>query len=90
MPPTVPTGFGVNDVAIDSATGDVYVTNNEDASVSVIDGAICNSRVSFGCGLMPPKLAAGDSPASITVDPAAGTAYIASDLGGLSVVPLEP
>ena len=47
MPPTVPTGFGVNDVAIDSATGDVYVTNNEDASVSVIDGAICNSRVSL-------------------------------------------
>ncbi len=90
LPPTVPAGFGVNDVAIDSATGDVYVTNNEDASVSVIDGAVCNSRVGFGCGLVPPKLAAGDSPASITVDPAAGTAYIASDLGGLFVVPLEP
>jgi hypothetical protein len=43
-----------------------------------------------GCGLVPPKLAAGDSPGSITVDPAAGTAYIASDLGGLFVVPLKP
>jgi DNA-binding beta-propeller fold protein YncE len=90
LPPTVPAGFGVNDVAIDAATGNVYATNNEDASVSVIDGAICNSRVSSGCDLVPSKLAAGNGPGEIAVDPAAGTAYIALDLGGVSVVPLVP
>ena len=62
LSPTVPAGFGVNDVAVDAATGTVYVTNNEDATVSLIDGAICNGRVSFGCDLVPPKLAAGIFP----------------------------
>jgi DNA-binding beta-propeller fold protein YncE len=90
LPPTVPAGFGVNDVAVDAATGTVYVTNNEDATVSLIDGAICNGRVSFGCDLVPPKLAAGIFPDEIVVDQAVGTGYVVSDLGGVSVVALVP
>ena len=89
-PPTVAAGFGVTEVAIDPATHMVYATNQEDASVSVIDGAICDRLISLGCGLVPPKLAVGNYPGAIAVDPAASTAYVADEAGGVSVIPLAP
>jgi len=55
----------------------------------VIDGATCNSLVSFGCNLVPPKLPAGNYPAEMALDPAVGTDYVAN-LEGVSVVPLVP
>jgi DNA-binding beta-propeller fold protein YncE len=79
-------------MAIDPATHMIYATNTEDASLSVINGAQCNWSVSFGCGLAPPTVSAGSypgfSPGTITVDPAAGTAYVNS-VFGVSVIPLR-
>ena len=43
-PATAPAGFGANGIAIDHTTHRVYVTNIEDTSVSVIDGAACNGQ----------------------------------------------
>jgi DNA-binding beta-propeller fold protein YncE len=54
------------------------VANTEDASVSVIDGATCNGSDVTGCGRASPKLAVGDYPGEIAIDPAVGTAYVAS------------
>lgn len=88
-PQTIAAGFGVFNVAIDAGTDTVYATNNDDASVSVINGATCNRLVSSGCGLVAPKLAAGDYPDPIAVDPAVGTGYVGSQ-GGVSVIPLTP
>jgi DNA-binding beta-propeller fold protein YncE len=65
----------------------VYVTNNDDASLSVINGATCNRLIVSGCSLVPSKLAAGDYPDPIAVDPAVGTAYVGRQ-GGVSVIPL--
>ena len=73
--------------AVDPTTNAVYVTNLYDASVSVIDGAICKGVVSFGCRLVPPKLPTDHFPASIAIDPAVGTAYVHNE-GSISVVPL--
>jgi YVTN family beta-propeller protein len=93
-PPTAAAGFGASEVGIDPTTHTVYATNTEDASLSVIPGVICNRFISFGCGLVLPRLATGTypgfNPGTIAVDPPADTAYVANEAGGISVVPLAP
>ena len=75
-------------MAIDPATDTVYVANIEDASVSVIDSATCNGSDIAGYSRAPPKLAVGDYPSALAVDPAVGTAYVAS--GTESTVSVNP
>jgi DNA-binding beta-propeller fold protein YncE len=89
LPPTVAASFGVGYVAVDPFTHAVYATNNEDASVSVINGTICNGLVSIGCDLVPPRLPAGNYPGQMALDPVVATGYV-SNLEGVSVVPLGP
>jgi YVTN family beta-propeller protein len=92
-PPTVAAGYGASELAIDPQTHNVYTTNTEDASLSVIPGAICNRFTTIGCSAVPPKVAAGDypgyMPGTIAVDPAAATVYVVS-FEGVSVVALAP
>ena len=87
-PATVAAGFGAVHVAVDRTIDKVYVTNTEDASVSVIDGAICNATNMTGCTHTPPKIAVGDYPGPIAVDPSQGTAYV-QNIEGVSVIPLN-
>jgi DNA-binding beta-propeller fold protein YncE len=87
LPPAAAASFGVGVVAVDPLTHAVYATNNEDASISVINGTTCNRFVSSGCDLMAPKLPAGNYPVDIALDPAVATGYVAN-LEGVSVVPL--
>jgi DNA-binding beta-propeller fold protein YncE len=84
---TVAAGFGANGIAIDAATDTVWVTNIEDASVSVIDGASCNAGRRSGCAQTASRLSVGDYPGSIATDPATGTAYV-QDREGVSVIKL--
>jgi len=86
-PAAAPAGFGANGIAIDHRSHRVYVTNIQDTSVSVIDGAACNGQHTSGCSRTPPKIAVGDYPGSIAVDPKVGTAYV-STADGVSVIPL--
>jgi DNA-binding beta-propeller fold protein YncE len=88
-PKITPAGFGDMDLAIDPTTNDVYTANSLDSSLSVINGGLCNGLVGLGCSLIPAKLAAGDYPGAVAVDPAVATAYVSS-LEGVSVVPLVP
>jgi len=85
-PATAAAGFGAVGVAIDSATGMVYVTNIEDTSVSVINGATCNATNHTGCSQAPAMVAVGNYPAAITVDPATDTAYVANSDNTISVI----
>jgi DNA-binding beta-propeller fold protein YncE len=85
--PLVPAGFNSIGVAVDPLSQSVYVSNLYDASVSVIDGTTCNRFVTFGCARVPLKLPAAHFPASVVVDPAARTVYVAT-LGEISVLPL--
>ncbi len=87
-PKTVAAGFGAAGVAIDHRTDRVYVTNDQDASVSVINSGTCNASNTTGCGQTPPKVAAGNYPGPIAVDPTVGTAYVTNSDNTVSVIPL--
>ncbi len=86
-PAIAPAGFGANGIAVDHTTHDVYVTNTEDTSVSLIDGAKCNGTDTSACRHRPAKASVGGYPGSIAIDPAVRTAYVAT-IDGVSVIPL--
>jgi DNA-binding beta-propeller fold protein YncE len=65
-------------LAVDEARHTVYVANLGDDTVSVIDGATCNARVTSGCGQIPATAIAGLGPAQVAVAKATGTVYVAN------------
>jgi YVTN family beta-propeller protein len=71
-PATIAVGNGPAGVAIDQATGTVYVANAGDNTVSVINGATCNAQVTTGCRKRPPTETAPSRSAS-TRPPAPST-----------------
>jgi YVTN family beta-propeller protein len=72
-------------VAVDQATDLVYVSDANDDTVSIIDGATCNSTVISGCDQRPPTVPAGARPAGLAMDLADHTVYIAdADAGTAS------
>jgi DNA-binding beta-propeller fold protein YncE len=86
---TTAAGFGVAGVAVDPGTHRVYVTNDEDTSVSVIDGATCNGTDHTGCSQAPAEDAVGNYPSAIGVDTSVGTAYVSNLDDTVSVIPLS-
>jgi DNA-binding beta-propeller fold protein YncE len=87
-PATAPAAFGANSIAVDPTTNNVYATNIEDTSVTTINGSNCNGTQARGCSQTQTRATVGDYPSSISVDPAAGTAYVAN-IEGVSVIPLN-
>jgi YVTN family beta-propeller protein len=77
-PASVTVGSGPNDIVVDSVTGNVFVPNQEDSTVSVIDGRICNALHTAGCSQHPPVVATGFSPGYLDVDHATDTLYVAN------------
>jgi DNA-binding beta-propeller fold protein YncE len=75
-PPTVTTGNGPGDVAIDQAADIIYVVNTGDYSVTVINGAACNATITSGCPRTPPAIQVGGFPLGVAVSQATHTAYI--------------
>jgi YVTN family beta-propeller protein len=65
-------------MAIDQATGTIYVTNLGGRTVSVINGATCNAKVASGCGQTPATLTVGQCPSGAAIDQATRTAYVAN------------
>ena len=88
-PATAPAGFGANAIAVDPTHDRVYATNIEDTSVTTIKGHTCNGTKTNGCQITRTRPIVGDYPGSISIDPAAHTAYVA-DAEGVSVMPLTP
>jgi DNA-binding beta-propeller fold protein YncE len=66
--PAIPVGSGAFWVAVDQATGAVYVTNDNDGTVSIIDGARCNAATTSGCARTPVAVQTGAWPAGVAVD----------------------
>jgi YVTN family beta-propeller protein len=87
-PATTAAGYGAILATVDPSTHQVYVTNLQDTSVSVINGATCNGIDHTGCSRAPAEDAVGNYPLGVTVDAAAGTAYV-SNLNTVSVIPLS-
>ena len=55
-------------LAVDQATDTIYVTSQNSDTVSVIDGATCNSQVTSGCTQTPPQVPVGGTPVAVSVD----------------------
>ena len=55
-PPTTKVGSGAGWAAVDQAHHTIYVTNDNDGTVSVINGAVCNARVTSGCRAEAPSV----------------------------------
>jgi YVTN family beta-propeller protein len=77
-PPTVAAGNGPLPVALDDATHTLYVANQGDDTVSVINAATCNAQNTSGCNQTPPTVAVKDSPYGLAVDEHTDTVYVAN------------
>jgi DNA-binding beta-propeller fold protein YncE len=75
-PRTITAGSGAWWVAVDQASDTVYAANNNDGTVSVINGTLCNASVTSGCGSTPPTVTTGANPQFVAVDPSSGTAFV--------------
>ena len=65
---TVHVGADPAGVAIDQATGTVYVADNGGATVSMIDAAECNAADQAGCRRTPVAITVGRNPFGIGID----------------------
>lgn len=83
-PPTIPMKFGSFGLSIEQRTDTVYATNSLDSSfqpgdtVSVINGATCNSTVTVGCASKPVTVTVGSQPTGLAEDYATRTLYVAN------------
>jgi YVTN family beta-propeller protein len=72
---STPIGSAPIGIDEDASTHTVYVANQEDSSVSVIDASTCNARDGSGCRGVAPALASGFDMGGIGVDPTTDTVY---------------
>jgi DNA-binding beta-propeller fold protein YncE len=75
-PATVTVGSGPFGVAVDQSTNTVYTANNNDGTVSVVNGAQCDARVTSGCARPPVTVTTGAGAAFVAVDHALNTAFV--------------
>jgi DNA-binding beta-propeller fold protein YncE len=77
-PPTITAGNGPIPVGLNQATDTIYVGNNADSTVSVINGVTCNAANTSGCTQAPPTVKVADSPSGLAVDQHTNTVYVAN------------
>ena len=76
--PTVAVGTSPRSLDVNRSTNTIYVPNRDDGTVSVIDGAHCNSSDSSGCAQTPATTAVGVFPQEAAIDEATNTIYVAN------------
>jgi DNA-binding beta-propeller fold protein YncE len=74
-PPTITVGANPFLDVVDQATDTVYVVNNGDGTVSVINGATCNATITSGCGQPPPAVTTGAGAGFAGIDQARHTLF---------------
>jgi DNA-binding beta-propeller fold protein YncE len=78
-PPTAVTvGRFPAGAATNQATDTIYVANSGGTSVSVINGATCNAKITSGCARTPPAVHLKKAPWAIAVDQTTDTIYALS------------
>jgi YVTN family beta-propeller protein len=75
---TVPVGSTPWALTVDQALHTVFVANNKDETLSVINTDTCNGTTHSGCSVRPPTLQVGGGPQAVTVDPSTNTVYTAN------------
>lgn len=87
-PPTVPTGFLPQGIAIDPNGKFVYTANSDDDTVSMFT---VNQTTGVLTPTTPPTVAAATGPVAISIDPTGRFAYVASRIGqGISTYTIGP
>ena len=70
-------GWGTpQQIAVDESTNRIYVENQSDGTVSVIDGSHCNGTDVSGCNQAWPTIAVGASPQGLGFNPRNHTLYV--------------
>jgi DNA-binding beta-propeller fold protein YncE len=77
--PTVHVGANPWALSIDQKLHSVYVANNWDDTVSVLNAATCNATVTSGCHTVPPTVQVGAAPQALLADSTTGTLYTANE-----------
>lgn len=85
-PAVAPAGFGANGIAVDHHQPRLR-HQHQGHQRHRDQRHPCNSRIPTGCNDTQTRAIVGEYPSAISVDPAAGTAYVA-DIEGVSVMPL--
>ena len=68
-------------VVVDPANHSVYVTNQKDDSVIVVNANVCNGSDPTGCATLdPPEIHTGADPEVLTLDPDTQTLYTANQV----------
>jgi len=80
--PTIPLGNAPRFIGINKITNTIYVSNRDDNTLSVIDGATCNSSNTSGCSQSQPTTAVGNVPQQIVVDETNNTIYVVNQNDG--------
>jgi DNA-binding beta-propeller fold protein YncE len=75
-------------IAVDAPLHTVYVVNQKDDDLAVINASICNGTDLTGCGtLSPPTIHTGEDPESVALNPKTQTLYTANQVtGDVSVI----
>jgi DNA-binding beta-propeller fold protein YncE len=84
-PASAPIPPGTFDLAVSVATDTVYAAtndNNRGNTVSVLNGATCNSSQHTGCGHLLPTVKVGLGPATLAVDDVTHTVYVSNNADG--------
>jgi DNA-binding beta-propeller fold protein YncE len=74
--PTITVGDEPSTIAVDVPTDTVYVTNIDDNTVSVFNGATCNAEDFAGCTQTAATVPVGNVPNGVYVDEANHTVYV--------------
>jgi DNA-binding beta-propeller fold protein YncE len=86
-PPTAAVGNAPAGLAVDSTTNTIYVANQADGTVSVINGNLCDAANTSGCSSAASTITVGTAPSAVAVDATTNTVYV-TNLGDntLSVI----
>ena len=81
-PPTTPMRRAPYAATLNPSTSTLYITNFNDANVSLINTAACNATTLAGCPRVPPQVVTGSGPIAAALDPATHTIYVPSFFDG--------
>ncbi len=75
---TVNVGNAPRFIGINKISNTIYVSNIDDNTLSVIDGATCSGQITSGCMQPQPTTPTGAAPYQVAVDETTNTIYVAN------------
>jgi DNA-binding beta-propeller fold protein YncE len=84
--PTTPTGNGPSGLDINPNTETLYVANQSDNTVSVIDASACNQHQLVGCNQTWQTAPVGSGPFRLSVNKTTNSVYVAEFDGSVSII----